>query len=512
MCATKANRRETAPRREPVTVPQRVPARRPAKPAPAREPAPVKPAPQRTPSRGLLIALALWLSVSGPAAADFPYALPLKVSENKRFLVQANGKPFFYLADTAWELFHRLKREEVDAYLKNRADKGFTIIQAVVLAEFDGLTAPNPYDHLPLKDRDPTNPNEDYFKHVDYVVNQAEKRGLMIGMLPTWGDKWNKKWGVGPEIFTEKNAATYGEWLGKRYKEKPIIWILGGDRPVEKIVQKDIIRAMAKGLKKGDGGRHLMTFHPPGGKSSAHFFFNISKEDKWLDFNMLQSGHDFNNDNFYRIRLDYQRKPVKPCLDGEPGYEDHPAAFKKENGYLTDHDARKAAYWALFAGACGHTYGCHDIWQFLDKERKPITFARTPWRKALDLPGAGQMIHARRLLESRPYLSRIPDQQLLLSKTAARGDHAQATRDADGSYAFIYLPSGKPVTIDLTKLSGKNLTVHWYDPRTGQAKQIESIDRKMGNHEFKPPAKGPDWVLVLDDEAKKYPPPGKKKK
>src|SRR5687768_17810389 len=69
----------------------------------------------------------------------------LRVSENQRYLQTADGKPFFWLGDTAWELFHRLTREEAEKYLKNRADKGFTVIQAVALAELDGLRDPNPY-------------------------------------------------------------------------------------------------------------------------------------------------------------------------------------------------------------------------------------------------------------------------------------------------------------------------------------------------------------------------------
>src|SRR5437868_393668 len=101
-------------------------------------------------------------------AAPCSAALPqLKVSDNKRFLVTAEGKPFFYLGDTAWELFHRLSREDADTYLKDRAARKFTVIQAVAIAEFDGLTAPNAYGHRPLADNDPTKPNEDYFKHVD---------------------------------------------------------------------------------------------------------------------------------------------------------------------------------------------------------------------------------------------------------------------------------------------------------------------------------------------------------
>jgi hypothetical protein len=435
---------------------------------------------------------------------DTPY--PAKVSDNRRFLLDQHGKPFFYLGDTAWELFHRPGREDADHYLRDRAARGFTVIQAVVLAEYGGLTEPNPTGHLPLVKNDPTRPVEGYFEHVDWVVKRAAELGLVIGMLPTWGDKWNKKWGQGPEIFTPENARVYGEWLGRRYRDRPIVWILGGDRPIENDRHRAIVRAMAEGLRKGDGGRHLMTFHPNGGHTSAEWLHDES----WLDFNMLQSGHDHDRDNYNRIARDYARKPVKPCLDGEPGYEDHPAGFKKERGYLDDYDVRKFAYWALFAGACGHTYGCHDIWQFLDpKKRPPVTFARTPWREALKLPGAGQMRHARALIESRPFLDRVPDQALLASDPGKGTDRVQATRGQDGSYAFIYSASGRPFTVALDRLAGKELRAYWYDPRDGSAKEAGRIAR-TGKRAFTPPSqgKGRDWVLVLDDAAKAYPPPG----
>ena len=182
----------------------------------------------------LLATGVLWHARPAPArAADAPDGPDLRVSDNHRFLVKADGSPFFYLGDTAWELFHRLNRDEADLYLKDRADKGFTVIQAVVLAEYGGLTEPNAYGDLPLTGNDPAKPNEAYFKHVDYVVDKAASLGLYVGMLPTWGDKVNKKWGQGPEIFTAGNAVVFGEFLGKRYKDKPVIWILGGDRPVE---------------------------------------------------------------------------------------------------------------------------------------------------------------------------------------------------------------------------------------------------------------------------------------
>jgi hypothetical protein len=184
------------------------------------------------------------LLFSGMAQAQL-----LKVSPNKRYIVRQDGTPFFYLGDTAWELFHRLNREEADKYLQNRVDKGFTVIQAVVLAELDGLNDPNPYGHTPLKNNDPTQPNEDYFKHVDYIVNKAGELGLYIGMLPTWGDKiFKNTWGTGPEIFTPQNARVYGEYIGKRYANKPIIWVLGGDRNPRNDADIAIWRAMAEGI------------------------------------------------------------------------------------------------------------------------------------------------------------------------------------------------------------------------------------------------------------------------
>src|ERR1700709_1853585 len=98
------------------------------------------------------------------------------VSSNHHYLLK-NGEAFFWMGDTAWELFHRLNREEADRYLKDRAAQRFTVIQAVVLAERNGLNDPNPYGHRALADNDPTKPNEEYFKHVDYVVDKAEELG-----------------------------------------------------------------------------------------------------------------------------------------------------------------------------------------------------------------------------------------------------------------------------------------------------------------------------------------------
>lgn len=419
----------------------------------------------------------------------------LKVSDNKRFLVYADGTPFFYLGDTAWELFHRLDRDEIEYYLQDRAAKSFTVVQAVVLAEHE-YDRPGPSGHLPLEDSDPARPVEGYFAHVDWVVRRANELGLTVGMLPTWGDKWNKAWGAGPEIFTPENARAYGEFLGRRYADADLIWILGGDRPVETETHRAIIEAMAQGLAEGDGGVHLRTFHPTGQQTSSRYFH----ADDWLDFNMYQTGHTRDQANWRQIGEDYALVPPQPCLDAEPGYEDHPSGFDAKNGYLDDYNVRKAAYWAVFAGACGHTYGCHDIWQFLDPARfAPITTPRTPWREALKLPGAGQMQHLRALVESRPFLKLVPDQGLIAGDPGDGPAHVQAARAEDGSYAYVYVPNGQSVTVRMGVLAGTQHDAHWYDPRTGAWHEIGRAP-STETRSFSPPTPGvwTDWVLVLD--------------
>jgi hypothetical protein len=417
--------------------------------------------------------------------------MQLRISENRRFIVKADGTPFFYLGDTAWELFHRLDRDEAAHYLRTRAQQRFTVIQAVALAEFDGLRTPNAYGHVPFCDLDPTQPNEDYFKHVDWVVERAAAEGLITGLLPTWGDKVNMAWGKGPAVFNPENARAYGRFLGRRYRDLPLIWILGGDRRLETGPHLLTYRAMAQGIRDG-GATQLMTFHPMGGLSSSH---TVHSED-WLDFNMLQSGHDGRDKpNWNMVDLDRARQPVKPVLDGEPNYEDHPVMapdWKSADGWFDEYDVRKQAWRSLLAGACGHTYGCHDIWQMYDERREPINRARTPWRVALELPGARQMQHVRAFFESRAWLKLVPDQALVRSEIGSGGAHIRAARAQDKSYTYVYLPQGGTVQLDIQRLNS-TMRVQWFDPRTGAARGGGLLTE---NGTLTAPSTE-DWVLVL---------------
>lgn len=425
-------------------------------------------------------------------------------SENQRYLLKA-GQPFFYLADTGWELFHRLDRDQASYYLKRRAEQGFTVIQAVVLAEFDGLHVPNAYGDLPLLNDNPATPNEKYFQHVDYIIDKAAELNMTIALLPTWGDKiWRSTWGKGPEVFNTDNAKIYGKWIAGRYKSKTnIIWVMGGDRNPQNDEQVNIWRSMALGIQEGcvNAAKPLISFHPqPNELGSAEWFHN----DQWLDFNMFQNGHCRNSPVYDKIQKVYNMVPTKPVMDAEPIYEDHPVCFNaREMGTSNAYDIRLFAYLDLFAGAHGHTYGCHDIWQFYSPYREAVNGPHIYWQEAMELPGANQMNYLRKLIQSRPLLERVPDQSLIVENNLNAADRIQATRGKD--YAFIYAASGRPFTVNLGKISGPKLNAAWFNPRNGEAIKLNSLDNK-GTHIFTPPGMGygQDWVLILDDAAKKY--------
>lgn len=448
----------------------------------------------------------------------------LKVHASRRYLVTESGEPFFWLGDTAWELFHRATREEADRYLQNRAERRYSVIQAVALAEFSGLTKPNRYGRVPLLQSadgvyDPTTPDlgveegadkqaapanaasgevitslagcYSYWDHVDYVIDRAAELGLYVALLPTWGDKYHIAWGEGPDIFTPDNARVYGRWIGERYRDRSnVIWVLGGDRPLVRARHFEIVRAMAEGLAEGDGGSHLRTFHPCGGSSSSHHVH----EESWLDFNMIQSGHgQAEQRNYALIAKDYALVPPRPTFDAEPCYEDHPINFNAVNGYFDEADVRKAAYYGMLSGALGHTYGHHCIWSM---NAELTDYYVMTWENAILRPGGAQMKHVRDLAESRPMLERVPDQGLL----AANNEGANYAVAARGKrHAFLYSPNGLALRVAMGRIEGELASASWFDPRSGEYTAIGVIANE-GEATFVPPlaGRGNDWVLVLD--------------
>lgn len=419
----------------------------------------------------------------------------LKLSANRRFLLTETGAPFFWLGDAAWSLLQRLGREDADYYLRTRAAQRFNVIQAALLTAHDGVIAANAYGHQPLTGGDPARPVEDYFAHVDYVVRKAAAHGMYVALVPVWGDLLSR--------FTPENAAIYGEFLAKRYREQTVIWVLGGNHAPSDARHQTIWQSLAAALKV-HGGRQLMTFHPTVSASSSQWFHG----ELWLDLNLCHGAGGV--DAWRTVAGDYARQPVKPVLDGEAGCEDRPSG---SGTWVGADDIRKRAYWAVFSGACGHGYGNHNVSHFHGAEAVAGGQARAVWRDALHHPGAEQMHFLRQLVEARPFLTRVPDQSLIVGDAVTGAEHIQATRGADGpdgvsgSYAFIYSAAGKPFTVDLVKLTGSMVQATWFDPRTGRSIWLGQFPVR-GQRQFTPPAVGEDWVLLLDDAARDHVPVG----
>ncbi len=432
--------------------------------------------------------------------------LPLHVSPDGRGLVKSDGSPFFWMGDTAWWL-HRIAPEDLAHYLDTRKAQGFNVIQGPI------LTRDSP-DYSFRTNNDPLHPNGAFFGHIDRIVDETDRRGMYSALVVTWGHYF-------ADFRDPESARGYGRWLASRYKARAnVIWIVAGEYAIDSAddFAISIWRGLGEGLHEGSEGRHPVTIHgswaPPPLQTSSTFYHR----DPWLAFNMIQSSQGGNFGpgaaSWLLVEADYRKEPPKPVVDGEATYE-RPAT---DTAPAWDaFGVRRRAYWSVFAGAFGHTYGAIHVINF-----------RGPWREALSWPGAGSMIHLRRLIESRPIPGRVPDQRLVVLEAAtpersgAPGcfqkadrrlpcgvpDHVQATRAADGSYAMVYIPAGgRTVTIDPGPLSGRDLVAWWYRPSDGAALRIGTFPR-TGALDFTTPA-GPDWVLVLDDAAMAFPAPGR---
>lgn len=427
----------------------------------------------------------------------------LRVSGNKRHLTH-DGKPFFWLGDTAWELFHALSREEMARYFDDRAQKGFNVVQAVLLAEIRGLDTPNAYGRFPLLKNaggsyDPALPDlsgeYSYWDHAEHALDLAEARGMFVALLPTWGDKYNKMWGDGPEIFDGGSAYAYAKWLGGRYKHRAnIVWVLGGDREYTERRHFEVVTAMARGIRDA-GATQLITAHPCGRRSTTHQLAN----EPWMDFDMIQSGHGTPVSLSWSFAEKDWARGARPVIDAEPNYEDHPIAHKTQNGFFDAYDVRRASYWAVFAGSAGVTYGHHCVWGFNRRGAPPLKeqAARDPhyflmdWTAALDRPGAGQMRHLKALMEDSGFGGLAPDQTLLLDNVEG-ANHQRAMRG--GGVTLFYSPAGTDIHAAPDALAGVR-SAAWFNPSTG----AKTPARTPENGCFVCPGagRGEDWALIL---------------
>lgn len=409
----------------------------------------------------------------------------LQVSKNRRYLVDADGKPFFLLADTPWFL-QRLKIEDVRLVLEDRLKKGFNTLFLEILDD-SRIPSVDGYGHGAFRpEKDIIRPVEGYWKYADQILDEAEKRGFFVILSELWYGAGDGLW---MHHVTPENAKIYGAFIGKRYARfKNLMWMHAGDRNPDKRLA-ECTRTLVKQIH--DAAPHqLHTVH------NAHEFASAAfhHEDSWLDVNL---GYTYGA-SYLHILPEYERqKPVRPVILGETGYESEPNAIEllpdaRKGDLWTPYRIRRNAWWAVLSGACGYCAGTR-LWRW-----------EKNWGEVLQARSSKEAPHIRTLMQSLAWWTLAPDTTHRFL-TAGYGDwkqanYATAALAEDGSCGVVYLPSKRVITMDRGKLNPQS-KASWFDPTNAARKAAEGRSRGGGKEEFTPPgpnaAKEADWVLVF---------------
>lgn len=351
--------------------------------------------------------------------------------------------------------------------LENRRKHGFSFIQVMLL----GVDIePNINGDLPFTDNDPLQPNEDYFRHIDAVLDRASAMDDLMLVIGAYHMRYTDG------CFTEDNVREWGRWLGERYRNTPgVVWSM---YPAAKPEYLPICRELAAGLADGDRGAHLITVHPDPAPATSG---TMHHDDDWLAFNCIQTFKDV--EYIYPMTTDgYRQVPTKPVVMAEGAYENG-----IEYGFdVTPLWIRRQAYYTYLAGG-HHSYGHNDSWRLNPR-----------WRDALDDPGAVQMGVLKGILLSLPeWWELTPDESLLSSGGKSKGKILTiAARHSTGNWAVVYAAEPTEFEIAIGKFGGSMYGTRWVDPRNGKT-VVSGRGAGTGAQTFTVPDGLDDALLIL---------------
>jgi hypothetical protein len=445
---------------------------------------------------GMLILLAASVRAAPVAPPDkSSVADGLKVSDNHHYLVDAKtGAPVFILADTAWNL-GALKLDEIETYLQSREDQGFNTIMFALNFAPQAAEA-NAYGQPAYIGADKTELNPAYFQTCDAIVKKAAAHGLYVILYAMWaGEKAGTM-----NSYTAAQLTTLGRALGRHYQGVPNVILCAGGESTPHYIDMDRVNALGQALQVGCAGRNLVTVHPTAPNSSSKFYASSA----WLDFYMCQakSGSSAANAAFDAASLvlhDWSITPAKPTMMGEHRYE----SGTHEDPLIQ----RRSMYQCVFAGGFGYAYGHDALWQMTPHTGLPwMLKGWTPgvenWKDALDTPAVRQLHYIKALLYAHPYLTRIPDQNLVLvGQGTTVATRVQAMRDGtlghnDATYLIVYVSSPQTITLNTGVIAARALNVSWFNPITGLSEMAESNLANPGNLTLDKKPSG-DWVAVI---------------
>lgn len=426
---------------------------------------------------------------------DHP-APPLRLAADRRSLEDAAGRPFFYLADTAWSIAWKGRPEEWGFYLDRRAAQGFSVLQVNLLPWRWDMT--DVEGNRTFHDGDPDRPNDAYFARFDSFLEQAAARGLFTCLMLIWG-------GPRPSLpavnFSTAQAVAFASYAVRRFGRFPVLWSLSGDAEYARELEK--WDAVGAAVEAADTSGHPTTNHLP---PQMNWRF-LHHDAPWHDFHMLQTGHRRSAaaDIAALPAAYYRQTPVKAVVNGEPWYERHPARDTREYGPpFTAADARCAFWVSLLSGATmGHTYGAQGIWNWKRRGDDEAELAGPqigqPWFEALDYAGAEQVSLGARFVRTLPWPRLQPcPERVSLEPAPAAPERRPACAHVPGELFVAYAPEAAG------RLAVKGLDpavswrAEWLDPRTGERRDAGEVDVPESAVWTAPAAlPGEDWVLVV---------------
>jgi hypothetical protein len=431
---------------------------------------------------------------------------PLQLSSNGRHLVDSHGQPFLIKEISAWGLIQAVSETDAGEFMDAVKAMGFNTLLVSVISydqRFAGLP-PTWRLNSPFGTRwDFSTYSPVYFKHVDRVLKAAESRGLLVALVPCYlgyPDDVTQGWAAALQhaANTPAKSRAFGRFLGQRYRSfSNIIWVAGGDNSGSGPV-KEHLTNIIEGIREFD--THYWTGH-----------FDAASGDVWSTDN-TNFGQYIDLDGLYawtEAELGSRGPQYKAALSQ---YKKGKMIFQLDQSYENDAPLfadntdpqwiRRKNYDGLLSGCAGTSFspGARD--------NQLYTFAN--WRPLMTTQGMREASLAFRLFESRPWNSLVPDDQNA-AVVDGRGtfgavDYVCAARSEHGDTVIAYLPSSRTVTIDMSKIAGSMATAWWFDPSKGSARRI-GLYVTSGIQQFTPPSER-DWVLVIDNAAKGYLPPG----
>jgi hypothetical protein len=419
---------------------------------------------------------------------------PLKISENRRYFITQQGKPFLYHADTGWQLGTKLTTEEALEYMQFRKSQGFNALQVQIAMEPQQV---NRYGQKAFHgDVDFARPNESYHNHVSKLISMADSLGLLVVLTQPWLGCCKEAFGNSPDKPIQKNGPVknrqYGNYLGKKFAHhKNLFWIMGGDNDPKG--DRESLVAMIEGLYETAPKFQLMTYHA----SPPHSTTDLFQYAPWVGFSFIYTyWREKPNEwvaailqpHVYEAAIrEWSKSDIFPFVLGESQYE---GSGVVENDMGTAHIIRRQAYWTLLCGGAGHAYGS-DIWYF------PAN-----WRNIMKYEGAYQMGYVIRFFEQIAWWELVPDikHEVLIGGYGdwSKSNYVTASVSEDKTTLVAYIPEIQSVLVDFNRLNGEKFKCRWYNPRNGKYEKEWSVEKKTVQKLN--PSNGSDWVLLVQAE------------